>query len=330
MAQNDERTALQKLLDEPKGKIGYSAGEAFLLHVFWESPNLEKATLLLDALEKCANATNRDTPCVPTYFFRLSNNDKDLYGEAPKLVKDHKTLASAIRKLQVGVARHAVTTEIVKQGLDPTFLDLELESELPPALQNQKPVAVEFTELYLDERAFMEHAGSKDYLQGYGTVMSPGMTNSPPITMRLGTPKGNLIEMILEPMLKECVCELEPGYRIWQCPSASDFGMFLSLDFPSPPTLAEIQEQCVWSVSFHHPLRENTVRFMAVVPTILTESMAKELSLSQPIRGEIHTLNETTALESVLLSAGLNAITINATSSSGYVLHGKASVLKAE
>jgi hypothetical protein len=155
------QTSLQKLLDEKKGKINYKRGEAFILHVFWEAPSETAANKLLDALQKCAIATHRDTPCVPTYFFRISSNDLNLYGEAPKLVKDHVQLSAAIKKLQVGIPKAAVVGDLIKREIDPGYLDLDLSAELPQALQGQKPVAIELTELYLDERAFMEHAGSR-------------------------------------------------------------------------------------------------------------------------------------------------------------------------
>lgn len=71
-------TALQRLLDAPKGQLDYSPGEAFMLHVFWETPGIEAASKLLAALRQCAAATHRDTPCVPTYFFRVANNESDL------------------------------------------------------------------------------------------------------------------------------------------------------------------------------------------------------------------------------------------------------------
>jgi hypothetical protein len=329
---SDERTALQKLLDEPKGKVAFSKGEAFLLHVFWEAPNQEKANQLLEALEQCAKATHRDTPCVPTYFFRMSNNDKDLYGNAPKLVSEHKTLAAAIKKVQVGVSRAAVNAEVLKNGLDPAFLDLSLTEELPPSLRNQKPVALEFTEVYLDERAFMEHAGSMDYLKGYGTVMSPGMTNSPPITIRLGTPKESLVEKILEPMLKERVFDLRDGFHVWKQPVASETGIFFSIDLkPSERVSKDLLEQCVWCVSFPHQLREETTRCMGVIPGNLYSYLVTGLTTLKPIRGEIHTsIPDVNSLRKALDEHGLELITINATTSSGYTLHEKTAILKSE
>jgi hypothetical protein len=51
--------------------------------------------------------------------------------------------------------------------------------ELPKELQTQA-VAVEFTELHFEERTFMEHLGSRDYLAGCGHVMNPANLSKPP------------------------------------------------------------------------------------------------------------------------------------------------------
>jgi hypothetical protein len=93
--------------------LTFTQGEAFLLHVFWEAPSMAAAQKLLhEGLKKCAQATHRDTPCVTSYFFRISSNDVDLHSEGLK----------------------------------------------------QQSVRVEFTEVYLDERAFWGHACSSDFL----------------------------------------------------------------------------------------------------------------------------------------------------------------------
>jgi hypothetical protein len=163
-----------------------------MLHVFWIAPSIDHAHRLLQGLDKCAKATHRDTPCVPTYFFRVSSNNADLCPGPPHLVKDHPKLRDAMKKLAVGIPVPAVRNELTKRGFDPSILDEtsgSLDAPLPLNMQCQ-PVAVEFTEIYLDERAFMEHAGSSLHF-------------STPITIRLGTPPANLIEKILEPVLKE-------------------------------------------------------------------------------------------------------------------------------
>ncbi len=330
-------TALQRLLKEQKGKTEYRSGEAFLLHVYWESPHEIAAKRLLDALEKCAQATHRDTPCVPTYFFRISNNDKSVYGEAPTLVGEHPQLAAAIKKVKVGIPRTAVAADLGKRGIDPSYLDLELSDELPPALQGQKPLAVEFTEVYLDERSFMEHAGSRDYLDNYGIIMSPGLYNRKPTTLRLGHPSQNLIDTILEPMLNEEVVSLDTYSTVWRKPNKNTDSHFLiSIDLTSQPVekghfLCQLKENCVWSVSFSHPIRPDVFRVMAVIPSWrdLTFDLFEELAKLHPVQGEIHASRDDVAsqIQDALTVAGVTSITINATKSVGYILHEKAAHL---
>lgn len=210
---------LKSLLATPKGNLEYCAGDNFLLHVFWEAPNISAARELLAALQECGTATHRDTPCVPTYFFRISNMDLEVSSPAPRLVSDLPQVSAAKKKLRMGVPLAVVSQELSKRGINPRLLDLELTDELPPEMQ-QQPVAVEFTEVYLDEQAFMEHAGSKDYLAGYGKVMNPALFFKIPQTVRLGTPPAGIVEKILEPILKEIVCPAVDGAVVWKRPTA--------------------------------------------------------------------------------------------------------------
>ncbi len=166
-------TALQRLLNEPKGKVVYNASESFMLHVFWEVPSLALARELMAALNGCAIATKRDTPCVPTYFFRVNGADSDVCSAAPRTVADCPALVAAMKRLKVGTPKAAVVADLVRKKLDPALLELEPTAALPASMQ-VAPVSAEMTEVYLDERAFMEHAGSKDYLDSYGRVMNPG------------------------------------------------------------------------------------------------------------------------------------------------------------
>lgn len=338
-SQETAKTALQKLIDEPKGKTSYTGGEAFLLHVFWECPSADVAHQLLDALNKCALATYRDTPCVPTYFFRVSTSDDGLYGEAPVLVGEHKQLAAAIKKLQVGVSRAAVTADLVKRGLDPRYLDLDLSAPLPEPLQHQRPVAVEFTEVYLDERAFMEHAGSKDYLKAYGLVMSPALMNRPPTTLRFGTPRASMIEKILEPVLKEVVMPLLPGCSVWrdQPKHVADTALLLSVDVNRSQTamLSEtLKSETVWCVCYDHPFREGITRWMMVFADVPSNAAWRDLASLNVIRGEIQTKSKTPqtthTVQSAMDAHGLSTIQINAGEAVGYLLHDKSAALTAE
>jgi len=57
---------------------------------------------------------------------------------------------------------------------------------------------------------------SRDYLDGYGTVMKPGLAFTPPVTLRLGTPAATIVDKILEPMLKERVQPLVGKCFVWR------------------------------------------------------------------------------------------------------------------
>jgi hypothetical protein len=329
----DKPTALQRLLSEPKGKTTYTAGEPFMLHVFWEAPSASAASQLLDALHQCADATHRDTPCVPTYFFRVSSTDADLYGEAPKFVHEHRQMAAAIKKLQVGISKAAVTADWTKRGFDPAHLDLQLSDPLPTDLLHQKPVAIELTELYLDERAFMEHAGSKDYLKGYGAVMNPALINRPPVTLRMGTPNASVVEKVLEPMLKANAVHMEPLdlFTVWNKPSlVSDEAFLISLDVETAAMTSEgVKKHAMWCVRYQHPHRESVMRWMLVFSVVPPTSILKELADLKPIRGECHSpQGNADQLKSKLAEAGLSHVVVNASRSVGYVAHPKAAELK--
>lgn len=297
-----------------KGCLHYERGYSFLLHVFWEAPSMEAAAELLAGLNKCAIATHRDTPIVPTYFFRITTHDNELCQKS-LTVGEHPQLMAAKKKLLRGVPPHAVQAELVKRRIDPALVDADPAQPLPIE-QQLHPVTLEFTEIYLDERAFMEHAGSRDYLDGYGIVMNPAMHNRTPQTIRLGTPSDNLIEKILEPILHENVVHLPEDCFIWRKPDiipSDDCGsVFLSLDFSSNISSidessdmivasvssripASFKAECTSCVSFLHALRERTVRVMCVLPQLPSTAALSELvAVLQPVRGEAHiTVNKT-------------------------------------
>jgi len=339
-----EPTALQRLIDEPKGNTDHLAGEAFILYVFWEAPTHEAAHNLLSALARCAAATRRDTPCVPTYFFRISNNT-DLCRPAPKTIEEHPQLMAALAKIKRGVPLPAVRADLVRRGLDPSLLDLDPKTELPSKLQ-EKPVALEFTELYLDERAFNQHAGSRDYLDAYGEVMNPGFQNCPPKTVRLGTPSASLVEKILEPMLHEIVIPQIEGSTLWRRPQACDIkgsALFLSLDVlhdGDDSATARLATQlsskflgyCTTCMSFAHPLREGTGRLICTMASCPPQEILAELKSLRPVRGEafIDTSDKLAAAVAKTSLAGAELgieVSVNASESVGYVLHDKAAEL---
>eukprot|EP00455_Lapot_gusevi_P040657 TRINITY_DN4619_c0_g1_i1.p1 TRINITY_DN4619_c0_g1~~TRINITY_DN4619_c0_g1_i1.p1 ORF type:complete len:340 (-),score=64.18 TRINITY_DN4619_c0_g1_i1:123-1142(-) len=326
--------SLRELMAAPKGRIDYISGYAFLLHVFWEAPSAAAASRLLAGLQQCATATHRDTPCVPTYFFRISQNNTPFCSPPPRTVGDHPPLRQALRKLQVGIPAPAVRAELAKRGLDPELVNLAPDAELPADLQTQ-PVALEFTEIYLDERAFMQHAGSRDYLDGHAVVMNPAMHYIVPSTVRLGTPPASLIESCLEPILREIVAPLPEGCHVWRTPPMTDQNaMFLSLDVDSdsPASVAAalpsaFREHCTTCLVFAHPLRAG-LRVMCVLPTL--PPALPELSALPIVRGEafVQCDEAVGTVRAALEAAGLGVVSVNATQAVGHVLHPRAAELR--
>ncbi|KAM0713713.1 hypothetical protein Q7P37_010675 [Cladosporium fusiforme] len=275
MASDTQPKTLQQLLDEPKGKTKYKTGQAFMLHVFWETPSLEAAQKLLSALKSCAVATHRDTPCVPSYYFRMSSIEADTVSRRPLTAGEHPKLAKAHQKLQVGVPRAAVVADLVRRDIDTALLDLKPTDALSAHAQ-LSPVMVECTEVYLDERAFFEHAGSRDYLQAYGEVMAPGLHNKA-TTVRLGTPTAYIVDKILSPMLKEIAEPLAENCAVWK-PVATE-GLQTSVLILSINVVGKANEvaskmpqrliQLSTSfVAFSHPLRAGRTRIMCVLSAL--------------------------------------------------------------
>lgn len=365
MAAYEPPKSMRELIAVPKGNTVHADGEAFLLHVFWEAPSMSAAIQLLEGLQKCAVATYRDTPCTPTYFFRVTNID--IAAPTPRKIGEHRHINEAKRKQKLGFPLPVILTDLTKRGIAHSLLDLDPEDELPAELQAQ-PICLEFTEIYLDEQAFMEHCGSRDYLEGYGVVMNPILLNSPPTTVRLGTPSNNLIEKILDPILKERVMPLPRDCFVWRpLPIAgSCIPAFFSLDISlpadavsesplliSPPSGPLEQLGCTSFVAFKHPLRPDTARIMFVLAHpdvekdgnsgIISSALLEVFTALSPIlRGEIHvqgmpnqspepTAEKNAAIEilsAAARSAGLDSVIyINKTVCSGYSLHELASNL---
>lgn len=325
--------ALQKLLDEPKGKTDYYAGQAFLLHVFWEAPNQSAAEKVLNALQRCSSATYRDTPCVPTYFFRRSALGASLIHEKTLTVGEHPQLRDAQKKLKVGVPKPAIQADLVRRGLDPNLLDMEPPTPLPQAMQ-QTPVILEFTELYLDERSFYEHAGSKEYLEAYGEVMAPGLQNRQ-TTIRLGNPSAEIRDRILAPMLKEQVEPLQEPCVLWRRPTVKpQRSTLLSMDVPGavkqvtkilPVSLHQVSTTLV---AFPHPLCESRVRVLSILPLLPDRKLFQELT-TLPLDGiEVHC--DKTHLDVVqkeMTLANFRCLHIVQKVNCGYLAHEKARVL---
>lgn len=349
--------SLQGIISATKGKTGYKSGESFLLHVFWETPSLEAARELLAALQRCAVATHRDTPCVPTYFFRITTNDIPLCAPTPQRVGEHPQIKEARRKISFGIPLSAVQSDFKRRGFDLSLLDMADDDLLPENMRNVRACTLECTEIYLDERGMMEHAGSRDYLAAYGAVLNPQLTRGQPSTVRLGTPTFHLQERMLEPILKEIVIPLESGCTIWTSADSmkssnntleSNFSplgipgsLFLSLDIENNDIKMvttnipfDLRSHCTTLVAFPHQLRPETTRILAVLPVMPNLSLfVDSLTSLKPARGELHihaNESEVELVRSAFQKAELQQILVNVSEFSGYALHSKAQELHVE
>jgi len=187
--------SLREVIAAPQGNLIHERNEAFLLHVFWEAPSLAAATKLPAGLQQCATATH----CVTTNFFRISTHDTELC-EKRFTVSGHPQLIVAKKKIQCGARPQAVH---LKRRIDPALLDGE---DSTPLVQPLHPVAVDFTERYLDERSFMEHAGS---------IFNQSITSD-----HMTSPSDNIIETILEPILHENVAPVTENCIMWRTPKS--------------------------------------------------------------------------------------------------------------
>ncbi|KAJ4462667.1 hypothetical protein PAPYR_671 [Paratrimastix pyriformis] len=337
--------SLQSRFDAPKGIIEYTAGDAFMYQVFWEASSPANAQRTLAALAECAKATHRDTPCVPTYLFRISSIDGDLCSVPPRTVGELPAVRDAKRKLAIGVPLVAVRGDLTRRGVDPSLLDLDPSAPLPPALQAQ-PVMLEFTEIYLDERAFLEHAWSRDYLDSYARVMQAIAAGRPATTVRVGKPT------TLIALPNEIACPLADGAAFFPPSASPENGLssaaapvLLALDLPTPAPaqlaalMAHLRPHCVACLPFSHPLRPLTTRLLCVFAAVPDASVLAPLAALAPARGECFIAHPAAAgaadmspeseraMQANLAAAGLPAIVVRPAGGEecvGYVLHSRA------
>jgi len=153
----------------------------------------------------------------------------------------------------------------------------------------------------------------------------------------MGTPARNVVDKVLEPVLKELVCALAPGNFIWGGTTdndSHDSNAFLSLDVKSETTTTWEPDEQFSSLSktlvhFPHPLREDVVRVIVVLSKLSMDVVIKTLLALQPIRGEVWVANAlTTEMSAALGKAGLSSVTVldsegknEGSHCAGYMLH---------
>ena len=195
-----------------KGHTTYHPKESFMLSVDWVLRNEECAmSMLRDGLQGCAKATLRDTPCVPMYFFRVAYDQSEAiaFDEATKTLADHPHYSKVFKSLEMGLPLGSQLVKLKAGGIDPDPIEWGIDKVLDAPTKAKigfRPTVVSLSEVYLDSRAFYEHADSPDYLKSYGVVMEAN--RSLKATSRcLGTPTDHMFQTVLSPYLQAILCE---------------------------------------------------------------------------------------------------------------------------
>lgn len=212
-----------------KGYVSFHPEERFLIHVQWIVSNMQVAHEMMEGLRTCAKATHRDTPPVICYFFRISH-DQTLAQELKKNVKtvsQHPHYAKAYKMMDMNMTREFVISKCQREGISPVPFEENWPRNEPmdahAAELQFDPVVIDLTELYLDSRSFVDHACSRDYMEGYSILMAPHRSLQP-YTSVLGTPTDAVWNSVLEPILK--------ARRVDVSSSGEIMGELLAIDIP--------------------------------------------------------------------------------------------------
>jgi hypothetical protein len=213
-----EPTAWDKRLAETKGFVEYNPAESFVIHVQWVVANPACAHEMLQALAKCARATLRDAPPVLCYCFRISHDQRLAVALKNRVqtAGDHPQLAKKFKMADMNMPLSVIAAMCDREGISSVpFRQAEDEGQdggggcwtkdtpMTPeraALLGFDPVVLDCTEIYLDNRAFSNHALSKDYLNAYATLMQPFRSLEVHAVVS-GTPTIGIWNRVLEPML---------------------------------------------------------------------------------------------------------------------------------
>jgi hypothetical protein len=196
------------IMARPKGFLEYNPAESFAIHVQWVVASRKAAEEMLEALRTCADCTTRDAPPVLCYFFRISH-DQGLAREMREVVKtlgDHPQYKKKFKLAEMGLPAAVVALGCEREGFsgkpfaEGWTADRAMDAELAEEL-GFDPVVLDLTEVYLDTRAFVDHALSRDYQAAYGVLMQPHR-NLAVHTVVSGTPTAAVWDRVLEPSLK--------------------------------------------------------------------------------------------------------------------------------
>ena len=196
-----------KRMNMEKGFTSFNPSESFVIHCRWVVLNRKTANEMISALNRCANATFRDAPPVVCYFFRISNDQElatDIKNKT-KTIGQHPHYSKLYKMLDMNMGLDFIIAKCKREEIDPMpFLRNISRDELMELHESElqfDPVVIDLTEFYLDNRSFVSHASSKDYMDSYSVLMQPHRSIQP-FTVVLGTPTLRIYEGVLEPMLK--------------------------------------------------------------------------------------------------------------------------------
>lgn len=215
-----------------KGDITFNPNQSFLIQCQWIVPNLEIAHEMIEGLRKCAVATERDTPSVVCYFFRISHDQSLAHEmrENVRTISQHPHYAKGYKMMDMNMTKEFVISKCQREGI--SALPFEAEWSRDELIEahasefNFDPVVIDLTELYSDNRSMVDHACSKDYMEGYGVLLTPHRSLQP-YTVVAGTPTEGMWSSLLEPILKARRVEVELD---------SLERLFLNIPSNSPPS----------------------------------------------------------------------------------------------
>lgn len=202
---------------------------------------------------------------------------------------------------------------------------------------------------YMDEASFMAHSASRQFLDGYAVVMDPSLHYTVPQTLRVGTPSQNMIDTILEPVLKEQVVD-SAGAKIFQTPPPPPHvPALLSFDMPQPPQSSPdaattscqhaiqslppaLVSACTTCAAFPHPFRAHCIRVLLIFSSLPMAHALAGLHTIGLQRGELYVqAGDDHALKlarAALQEASLTCICALGGDQAGHIMHSLSSELR--
>ena len=205
----------------------------------WVVANRAAADEMLAALHRCAEATLRDAPPVVSYFFRISHDQRlaESMKKAVATIGDHPQYKKKYKLAAMNMPLQLITAGCERDGLSPAPFHESWPSDTAMTAERAAklgfdPVVLDCTEIYLDNRAFFNHAASLDYQDAYSVLMQPYRSLASHVVVA-GSPSAGVWDRVLEPSLK--ARRAEGHERLVLCQShwrhATSKYVLLDLDF---------------------------------------------------------------------------------------------------